>query len=198
MSSTIHRCQACGGQLDPRDSYCGQCGTRQTLAQGSPESERESELWRGGYSWLAAYREYALAILISLGLAVLHWNRPDFLPILWLLVVLTVLGLALAVRVLLRILDVRYVLTDQRLLHRNGLLYWRTERIELIDIDDIRFEQGLVDHVLDLGRIVLISSDRSDPNLVLDGIARGPWVCETIEEARRTERRRRGLFVESI
>lgn len=158
----------------------------------------ERELWRGGYAWRAAYRTYLLAGLLILGLLVLGTVQPNAISAAWLAVMAAVIGLVAFVRVLLKVVDVTYVLTDQRLIHRRGLFYWRTERMELIDMDDIHFEQGIVDHALDLGRIVIHASDRTNPQLVLDGIARGAWVCETIENARRAERRRRGLFVEAI
>ena len=45
-----------------------------------------------------------------------------------------------------------------------------TDRIEVIDIDDVTFRQGMVERALGVGTIVIESSDRTHPRLVLAGI----------------------------
>jgi membrane protein YdbS with pleckstrin-like domain len=106
---------------------------------------------------------------------------------------LVLLGLLLV-----RKLDVRYVLTSERLVHESGILTRYTHRIELIDIDDVSLQQGILDRLLSVGTIAIHSSDRTDPVLIMPGIDAAPWVAEVIDDARRAERIRRGLFVESI
>ena len=91
-----------------------------------------------------------------------------------------------------------YQLTSQRFLHESGLLKRVTDRIEVIDIDDVSVEQRLIERVVGVGTIKLISSDRSHPVLMLRGIENVKTVAATIDDLRRNERRRRGLHIESI
>jgi hypothetical protein len=73
-----------------------------------------------------------------------------------------------------------------------------TDRIEVIDIDDVTYEQGLVQRMLGVGTIRIASSDRTHPELVLSGIDGVQQVADTIDDIRRKERRKRGLHIESI
>ena len=97
-----------------------------------------------------------------------------------------------------RRMSVHYRLTNQRFVHESGILRRVTDRIELIDIDDITFEQGVIDRMVGVGVIRVSSSDRTHPELVLTGIDDVVRVAGLIDETFRAERRRRGLFVEHI
>jgi len=70
--------------------------------------------------------------------------------------------------------------------------------MEVIDIDDISTEQKLWERIFDVGTIVISSTDRSDPVVVMPGIARVDEISSLIDDARRDERMRRGIHVESI
>jgi membrane protein YdbS with pleckstrin-like domain len=79
-----------------------------------------------------------------------------------------------------------------------GLLWRQTDRIEVIDIDDVAFTQGPVERVFGLGTVRITSSDQSHPELSLPGIENVQIVAGLIDDARRNERRRRGLYIESV
>lgn len=95
-------------------------------------------------------------------------------------------------------LDHFYVLTTQRFLHKNGILTRHTRRIEVIDIDDISYRQGLLERFVGVGTIEIVSSDETDPVFELIGVDRVHDVAELMDEARRRERIRRGLHIESV
>jgi len=95
-------------------------------------------------------------------------------------------------------LSVDYSLTNQRLVHKTGILRQVTNRIEVIDIDDVQFVQGLMERMFGVGTIKLLSSDTSDPSLVLRGIDNVQQVASMIDNARRDERRKRGLYMETV
>jgi membrane protein YdbS with pleckstrin-like domain len=103
-----------------------------------------------------------------------------------------------AVRLVVARLSVEYTLTTQRLIHKRGLLRRVTDRVEVIDIDDVSYSQGPIERLLGIGTIQLLSSDVSDPQLVLRGIDNVQQVATLIDNARREERRRRGLYLESV
>jgi uncharacterized membrane protein YdbT with pleckstrin-like domain len=91
-----------------------------------------------------------------------------------------------------------YALTNQRFTHTRGLLWRQTDRIEVIDIDDVSFTQGPVERILGTGTVRISSSDQTHPELALPGIENVPVVAGLIDDARRKERRRRGLYIESV
>ncbi len=158
----------------------------------------EQELWRGGYSYKAMVGTFASAGLISIvGLAILisYWNTAW----LWWLDVIGLLLLwgAIGVTMLQRRLGIRYRLTNQRFFHESGIFRRITDRIEVIDIDDVQFAENLIERFFGVGSITISSTDRSMPKLWLQGIEHVASVANLIDQARRAERNRRGLYIES-
>jgi uncharacterized membrane protein YdbT with pleckstrin-like domain len=94
--------------------------------------------------------------------------------------------------------SMHYLLTNQRFMHESGLLHRVTNRIEVLDMDDIAFEQGLVERLMGVGTIRIHSSDVSHPEISLKGIENVTEISNLIDNTRRTERRKRGLHIESI
>ena len=97
-----------------------------------------------------------------------------------------------------RRLGVHYQLTSQRFIHQIGIVTRKTDRIEVIDIDDVSFTQGPVERLFGVGTILLTSSDRTHPELSMMGIADVRQVAGLIDDVRRRERRRRSLHIEAI
>ena len=116
----------------------------------------------------------------------------------WLLLGLGALWLFLGLLLALKKLNVHYRLTTQRLVHKVGILRRITDRIESIDMDDVRYEQGIIDRLLRSGAITIRSSDRTHPAIVLKGINDVHHVAQLMDDARRRERVRRGLHIESV
>ena len=80
-------------------------------------------------------------------------------------------------------------------MHRRGILRQRTDRIELIDIDDVVSVQTIVDRIFDVGTVRVLSSDRSNPVLELKGMSDLRQMAEMIDGARLEERRQRSQKV---
>ncbi len=188
----------------------GEATTAAALRNAADSKQRgiedERNLWQGGYSpkamvgvWLllAAVSVAAIGTTVLLvGSSTLGVGLPVALP-----VVLAALGLMWLIGfavLLYRRASVHYELTSQRLIHRHGILSRTTDRIELIDVDDIQYTQGLVERMLGVGAIVIKSSDLSHPELRLQGIDNVQTVADILDDARRQERRRRGLHIETI
>jgi membrane protein YdbS with pleckstrin-like domain len=172
---------------------------RQTAqSKQGPDDESERDLWRGHYSAKAMYGSFVLAALVSVALLVaaivLGWLGLWFV---WGGVIVVMWVAVLAV-LLYKQLSRRYLLTTQRFIHESGILKRVTDRIEVIDIDDVTFQQGLVERMFGVGSIKIISSDRSHPELWLVGIDNVKEIADTIDDVRRKERRRRGLHIEAI
>ena len=139
-----------------------------------------------------------MALIATLIAAVVSVFLPS--PITWLAAgaIVAVLWLVLIVQYLIERWSVSYALTTQRFVHQRGLLKRVINRIEVIDIDDVTVEQGFIERMFGVGTIKLLSSDTSDPTLVLRGIDDVKRVATLIDDARRDERRKRGLYMEAV
>ncbi len=167
---------------------------------GSREDDVEQELWQGTYSPKAMIPTGIIAALltaIALIAALALGLKGAWLWTLFLGGVLVV-WLCLLLRLGYLRLNVSYRLTTQRFVHEEGILRRVTDRIEVIDIDDVTFEQGLIDRLVGVGSIRLSSSDRTHGELWLRGIEQVQEVASQIDAARRHERVRRGLHIEAV
>lgn len=162
---------------------------------GGPD-EPEQMLWSGSYSGKAMIGTWLIVGLLSIILLVAGILIPALLLIM--IGVIVLLALFAVGTWGVRKLSFKYELTTQRLKHRAGILTLTNDRIELIDVDDVLYKQGLVQAMLGVGDITIKSSDQSSPELVLRGIDNVRQVSDMIDNARRQERRKRGLFVETV
>jgi membrane protein YdbS with pleckstrin-like domain len=213
-------CHQCGQDVPAESVFCSHCGTR--LADGADEAEvennspagaerlrpgkrnsdsgkspSEQELWSGSYSPKAMIGSFAAAGVVTIvGLALAALSGPPG----WLIwgIAAAVIWGGLLLLLAYRRLTVRYRLTTYRFFHELGLLSRVGNRIEVIDIDDVTVQQGLVERMFGVGTITIQSSDRSDPELHLPGIEDARQVADLIDGTRRAERHRRSLHIESI
>lgn len=207
-------CPNCSKEIPAGSAFCPQCGAKIVPTTGNPPSaadklravqaasaaaaDPEQTLWTGGYSAKAMYGSWLLAAAVTLAGGIASVFIPW--PPTWLVaaVVVVTLWLVLAVYYLKERLGVDYTLTTQRLMCRRGILNQVTDRTEVIDIDDVQFKQGIVERMFGVGTIKLLSSDTSDPTLTLKGIDDVRRVANLIDNARREERRKRGLYMEAV
>lgn len=209
-------CPECDSDLPAAAKFCHHCGLQLKAIQGKgvqPQAkvptglgnkspladEEETILWRGSYSAKGLIHSWLLAALISVVLPVgaVYVNAS---PLEWMVIaaILLLIWGCLGLLLFVQRLNVHYELTDQRLIHRSGILRRRTNRIELIDMDDVSHEQGLFERLFDVGTIRITSSDRSHPNIDLPAIDNVDGVAMLIDDARRRERIRRGIHIEQI
>ena len=156
----------------------------------------ETDLWDGSYSpkamigtWIAC-GVGCLVLIVAAAMV----DRRDV----WIAAVCAIVALNLYLALLLayRRFNVHYHLTSQRFVHQSGIIRRVTDRVEVIDFDDITFVQGIVDRMVNVGTIKIVSGDPTDPRLVLQGIENVAHVAHLMDDARRAERRRRGLHID--
>lgn len=170
---------------------------RETVRAADDEPERE--LWRDTYSAKGLVNYWLIVGLATVLLPVVAVAIQGE-QVVWQLVIAAI-GAAWATMftwIIYLKLDVHYQLTNQRFLHKSGILTRHTRRIEVIDIDDLNIRQSIIERIINVGTIEIISSDRSDPVIELPGIDNVEEVAYVMDEARRAERLRRGLHIESI
>jgi hypothetical protein len=161
----------------------------------------EKELWQGGYSARAMIGAWAGCGLLTVALLSVGICFRDHLSGGGWLVLLGIIALAWFYEFLVlchRRMNVHYLLTTQRFLHETGILRRVTDRIEILDIEDITFEQTVLERLVGVGSICIHSADRTHPEVWLRGVGDVRRVAGMMDDARRVERRRRGLHIEKI
>lgn len=217
------RCPSCQAELPQNASFCSKCGqpivspdTRATdagaaagataaqelfkPAEGAAaDDEAEKLLWEGRYSPRAMVGSWLTAIFGTIAgiVAGITFGAPR---IVWLCLAGVIVAgwLYLLCVYLARRLGVHYQLTTHRLVHDAGLLRRVNNRVEVIDMNDITFIQGPVERMLGIGSIRIISSDTTDPTLILHGVEDVENVVTIFDDARRKQRTRHGVHVNRI
>jgi membrane protein YdbS with pleckstrin-like domain len=166
-------------------------------ARGPIPDVPEVVLWEGGYSPKALAGPALISAIVTIGLLLAGFAIRGWF---WWIALggIAVIWLALLIRFGQKSAGVHYKLTNQRFFHQRGLLRRVTHRIEVIDIDDIAWEQGVLDRIVGVGRITIVSSDRAVPALWIEGIEDVERVAGLMDSARRAERLRRGVSVEQM
>lgn len=212
-------CPKCAAEADNQAKFCAQCGA--PLGQQPPPSpaekgtvreqfmaaarsrqgggiEGEDSVWEGNFSRWTMFGWWVTAGVAAVGVIVGGLLTAN--PLVWGVggAVVGVGTVGLLAYYAFRRFSVHYELTTQRFLHERGLLWRRTDRIELIDIDDVTFTQGPLERLFGVGTIHIASSDKTDPEIDLPGIDDVARVAGQIDDLRRKERRQRGLHIEAV
>jgi uncharacterized membrane protein YdbT with pleckstrin-like domain len=206
-------CPACSINAPADSVYCPKCGHRMSepaaatsttpterLKSARPPADNEPErpLWHGSFSPKAMYGQWLIALVITLVAIVLCVVVPN--PITWLVagIAVPVVWLCMGAYLLYKRLSVEYSLSTQRFVMQSGILRRITNRIEVIDIDDVTVEQGFIERMFGVGTIKILSSDVSDPKVQLPGIDDVKRIATMIDDVRREERRKRSMYIESV
>ena len=86
-----------------------------------------------------------------------------------------------------------YILTNQRIIVKSGLIGKKQEEIELYRVKDIQVKQSLKDRALGVGEIKIISTDSTASVLELEDVKNPVEVKEMIRKAVRAEKERHGI-----
>jgi uncharacterized membrane protein YdbT with pleckstrin-like domain len=167
--------------------------------------EPEHKLWEGGYSPKAMYGTWltlgvlSIAAIVALILLPILGVIPESKPLFWgiAMAAIATCWIIGAILFYYRRWSMHYELTTQRFIHTQGILTRTTDRIDVIDIDDVAYTQGIVQRMLGVGTIRLVSKDRSHPQLNLLGIDQVARVSGMIDDVRRKERRKRSLHIDA-
>jgi membrane protein YdbS with pleckstrin-like domain len=210
-------CQQCGAKLPPADSRMvadpladrpareAASATERAAVENSGSTRRrgtadvpEETLWEGSYSPKAIIGPAVGCGVLTIVLLVVALAYAEGIVRTILLLAIVVLWLLLALRLAAQRLGISYKLTNHMFYHRRGVLTRTTDRIELIEVHDVKYDQGLFDRLVNVGRITITSSDRTHPTFHMRGVENVESVFELIDKARRGEQVRRGRRIESI
>jgi membrane protein YdbS with pleckstrin-like domain len=196
-------CPNCGAQLGvgPQTSAPQRNAAAKLQSAGGTAGNQQAEqtLWSGTYSpkamigWIVSAA--LLSIVIVIAVAVGGGSGSVWV---WVVLALLLVWGALGLAALYQRMSVRYELSTFRLFHERGFMSRTRDRIEVIDIDDVTLTQGPIERMLNVGTILVRSSDTTTPTLRMVGIDDARHVTDLIDNTRRAERQRRGIFMENL
>jgi membrane protein YdbS with pleckstrin-like domain len=214
------KCQHCGAEVVEGAAFCQACGESLTAAAAPDAPPRhtpgksaftsavarrgagedpDDALWQGSFSKLAMIGSWITAAGVTLAVVIIGFvAKFEGRTWAWALLAVAAFWIFLLLRLIYLQLSVHYKLTSQRFIHERGLLWRQQDRIETIDVDDVSVQQGPIQRMLGIGTVRITSSDRNTPEFVLVGIEDVRKVAAMIDEARRAERRKRGVHIESV
>ena len=149
----------------------------------------EQKVWEGSPSqWLnfSTFLIYGLGALLTSVAAALVWFKLSTQTQEIRLAAVGILSIVLAglliviAKKYLTLRCTRYLLTTQRVRVTTGIFSIRTEDTELYRVDDIKLERPFLMRLVGLGNLVLVTSDRTTPNIVLKAISRSDELREQI------------------
>jgi membrane protein YdbS with pleckstrin-like domain len=211
------QCAQCGVEAPEASLFCPNCGAQLAVESQTAVPQRtaaaklqsaggaagnqatEQTLWAGTYSpkamigWIIGAA--LLSILIVIAVAVSGASRGVWV---WVVLALLLIWAALGLVALYQRMSVRYELSTYRLFHERGFISRTRDRIEVIDIDDVTLTQGPIERMMNVGTILVRSSDTTTPTLRMVGIDDARHVTDLIDNTRRAERQRRGIFMENV
>jgi membrane protein YdbS with pleckstrin-like domain len=183
-------------------------GAADPLKRGAPseaavESGPDVELWRGRTRLLHFVNRLIvwLAVNVLAAVGLLSWGGRVGLTTSGAMgltaIIMLLSALWLGTRPLLAVLGCRYRLTSQRLFIDRGILSRTVDQTELVRVDDVRMHKSFTNRMFGLGSVQILSTDATDREIVVSGIAEPEKVAELIRERMR-KLRQKSLFVENL
>jgi membrane protein YdbS with pleckstrin-like domain len=95
-----------------------------------------------------------------------------------------------------RIKNTHYRITNQRIVIQSGVLSRSLEEIDMRSIDDIEFQQTVIERLFGIGQVFVVSTDKVAPKLSLHGIP-GPLKIRELIRSNAYQVSQRQLFTRS-
>jgi membrane protein YdbS with pleckstrin-like domain len=189
-------CPDCGRDVSTLAPACPHCG-RPSPAGFAPPMQapgaamQEERLWRGSPSPVVLLMKVFVLLLIVVGVPMLAYaaargtndlqTSENVVKGGWLVMLLLAAVQIIAIIAgYVRLRGTLYTITNQRVIVERGLLSKSLSEIDLRTIDDTQFFQTVFDRMLGIGNVILVSSDKTVPMLVLRAIRDPRGVRETI------------------
>jgi uncharacterized membrane protein YdbT with pleckstrin-like domain len=130
---------------------------------------------------LSGYSKWIFVIIAGTASGILLRQIPFFSP--WPLYLLGLAGLPGLLLVFLRHITTRFKITLRRVEFEKGIITKKVDSLELWRVLDISYSQSIMDRLTGNGRLVLESTDKSDPKLLLFGLPNHRELFEQLRDA---------------
>jgi membrane protein YdbS with pleckstrin-like domain len=95
-------------------------------------------------------------------------------------------GLVVALWLVFKMGDLRmtcYQVTAQRIEWARGILDRRVDNLDMFRVIDLKLRRSFLDRVLGIGTVVLVTTDKSDPEFVFEKVRRARQLYDVIKKA---------------
>jgi membrane protein YdbS with pleckstrin-like domain len=185
-----------------------------TMAENKQEAlgvgtEGDSSVWVSGYSLKNFVPRIVVRVLLTVGWLILlaylgdsqHYpGKWDWRMFVWITgTVLAIYWIVLFWQMILARLGHRYELTNRRIFIDTGVFRRRRDQMELLRVQDVYVkQQGLFYRMLNLGTVVIESSEQRLPVHYLPGVADPDGVMDRVWHYARMERDLRSVKVDQV
>ena len=166
-------------------------------SSATPAEEQEIVYFEGRPVLRADQAKAVMFVLVGialLALPVLAYVMPWPWWSWWMTIVSILLAILAIVLPWLITRTTRYRITNYRIDFERGVLTKQIDTLELWHVDDISFEQGLVDRMMNVGSIRILSNDRTTPRLELNGLPNPRAIFDNLRQRVITVKRQRGVI----
>lgn len=124
-------------------------------------AENEHLVYRAHFHWLYHAAAWLLLLASLVGAFVLLTNEAPW----WSPWVMVGVGVLLFLSVKLPLWAQQIAVTNQRLIHRRGLISRDTEELQLRSVEEVRLDQGILGRIFGFGQVVVSGTGIEDIRL---------------------------------
>jgi membrane protein YdbS with pleckstrin-like domain len=179
-------CPDCGRDVSTLAAACPHCGRPSPagtapMPAASPAAMKEETLWRGNPSAKILLGQLLAIVVVLIVIPIVAHsiaaNITDFEASSravrvgwWLTSIIVILQLVWLFIALARLRSTMYTISNQRVMVEKGILSKSLGEIDLRYVDDTQFFQSLIARLLGIGNVTIVSSDKTTPVFVLQGV----------------------------
>ena len=141
----------------------------------------ERELYEGRPSWRALMSFYILGIGVAVGVLVILGFLADNMG-LAVVIAVVIAGLTLVIGYLRRIAT-KYLITTQRLRISKGILRKKVQETRLERVQNVNYEQGVIDRVLRVGNVDFDTAGTDDSEFRFEWVNNPEGVVRAVDQA---------------
>jgi uncharacterized membrane protein YdbT with pleckstrin-like domain len=141
----------------------------------------ERELYEGRPSWRALMSFYVLGILVAVAVLVILGLFVDEMA-LAVVIAVVIAGLTLVIGYLRRIAT-KYLITTQRLRISKGILRKKVQETRLERVQNVNYEQGVIDRVLRVGNVDFDTAGTDDSEFRFEWVNNPEGVVRAVDQA---------------
>ncbi|MGA2498344.1 MAG: PH domain-containing protein [Tepidisphaeraceae bacterium] len=157
--------------------------TEEVYFEGSP-------LLRAELGRMSVYVLVAIVLVAIPFLLKTKWAGEPW----WTYPLLIVIALGVIAWPIMMVRTVRFRVSNYRIDFERGLLSKHIDTLELWHVEDISFDQSLLDRMLNVGNVTVLSHDDTTPKLVMNGLPNPRPLFETLKQRVIAVKRQRGVI----